>query len=420
MANRNQSKEKRSIHQQISLLFDEATLSNLLHMEQSEDIDALLLKLEKFIEHNFRGLTSSQFRKLYSDIVKLEQATSINQLRPQFAYLIARQPNDNAKKIMVLADALAKKASATANLKGFKKAIETMLAFHRFHELLFSRRVALDRVENEMWRSFNPIKIENLLDIDAYSNPDQLFDKMEAFVESNARDITSTQLRKIYDKVLSAHTVNEIKVLRPFFAYTAARQERLGAVKIMMLLMKMCQKLEQKESAVKKFKKSVQAVVSIHKYIEATSERRRDNEQPRSEKLLQQGLQYFKKSHSKEVLNAMNATTSYGAVQSSLTQLILKNMEGIKSAQLRRLYDVVQEKNTVQEIKQLRPLFLYTIARQNNDKAKRIMLLLVDMMKHLQKGQAKLFKQFLEDIVSYHKYFEVAVTNDYNKKNLFL
>ncbi len=48
------------------------------------------------------------------------------------------------------------------------------------------------------------------------------------------------------------------------------------------------------------------------------------------------------------------------------------------------------------------------------------MLLLVEMIKALEGHQLSYFKQFMEDVVSYHKYFEVTVNHQFNSENLFL
>jgi CRISPR type III-A-associated protein Csm2 len=440
MANRNYNRDRDRKQHQAKQSLDDATVLSLLNMGTATDVDNALNQLERLIEANFRGLTSSQLRKLYADIANLpvDNPKKISQLRPQFAYLTARQPNDSAKYIMTLCDRLAKKAYEQENVHGFKKAMETIVAFHRFNELLFSRRVDLEKERRKIWQQLEPVTATDLLNFEMYSNPDDLLNKIEDLIRENARDITSTQLRNIYDKILSCDTANEVKALRPFFLYTAARQERLGAIRLLTLFTDLSKVIDADNNQLNAYKKIAQVIVSVHRYVEATAERSKGKSRyTRSDKLLADTLKFFEQPDARRLLKAMEATSNYKTIQQQLTQLLLRNMEGIKSSQLRRLYDAIQsayplevetdkekkkeqQLETLQNIKRLRPLFQYTLARQNNDKAKRIMLLLVEMIKALEGHQLSYFKQFMEDVVSYHKYFEVTVNHQFNSENLFL
>lgn len=111
-----------------------------------------------------------------------------------------------------------------------------------------------------------------------------------------------------------------------------------------------------------------------------------------------------------EDLLRMDKTAHLIAIDEKLRKFAKANVKGISSSQLRRLYDEILTKKTAREIQLLRPIFAYTIARQNNNQAKQVMLLIDTLAKELGEEEEIIagFKRFMEALVAYHKYYEVT------------
>jgi CRISPR-associated protein Csm2 len=112
---------------------------DLLNMQACPQLDKLNHILQKFIEQNVKGVSSSQLRKLYDEVLKAQTSIDIKMLRPLFAYTIARQSNEQAMKVMLVVDDLAKKIDETG-VDGFKKFMETLVAYHKYYEVVSGKK----------------------------------------------------------------------------------------------------------------------------------------------------------------------------------------------------------------------------------------------------------------------------------------
>jgi CRISPR type III-A-associated protein Csm2 len=398
---------------------------DLLKMETVAQAESGLGKLERFLQKNAAGISSSQLRKVYDKIVNANDWKEVAILRPEFAYLIAKQPNVPSMKVLVLADELAK--ASRDKIEEFKKIMEYIIAYHKFFEFLARRRKSISDVRKDLERDLAPIKIERMLKHQTFSSEeiDTFFGKLERFIRINSKGITSTQMRRLFDQALSAGTIVEIKKLRPYFAYAAARQENDESVRLMLLAMELSYKLEDKEDAIKSFHQTLEMIVSYHKFYETANNwnrgnRYREDSRLQQEVMLEQALKVFGEYSIDDILE--QNPSDYRKLQNKWRKFIFDNLEGVKSSQLRRLYDAVLEnyekhnpEESVKKIKLLQPLFHYTVARQNNDKAKRLILLLIELIKKLNRKSIHDFFQLTEDLVAYHNYFESTIENKYLK-----
>lgn len=128
----------------------------------------------------------------------------------------------------------------------------------------------------------------------------------------------------------------------------------------------------------------------------------------KEDNLLEKAIKAFH-PHYKELLK-METTDHLIELDDKLRTFIKENVSGISSSQLRKLYDKILTQKTARDIQLLRPIFAYTIARQNNDKSKQVMLLIDALAKELKDDEkdVKGFKRFMEALVAYHKYYEVT------------
>jgi CRISPR type III-A-associated protein Csm2 len=81
-------------------------------------------------------------------------------------------------------------------------------------------------------------------------------------------ELTTSQIRKIYSRIMNADTPRDLKILRPQFAYTAGRSDKAGVKDLMELLDFLVKKMD--ETSQKQhgnFLQFMEAVVAYRKYV---------------------------------------------------------------------------------------------------------------------------------------------------------
>ncbi|NLK93147.1 MAG: type III-A CRISPR-associated protein Csm2 [Bacteroidales bacterium] len=82
-------------------------------------------------------------------------------------------------------------------------------------------------------------------------------------------EVTTSMIRKIYARILNARSVEDIKLLRPHFAYTSGRNEKVAVLREFMdLLDYLAKKMEiNNEQHLSNYKRFVEAIVAYRKYV---------------------------------------------------------------------------------------------------------------------------------------------------------
>lgn len=93
---------------------------------------------------------------------------------------------------------------------------------------------------------------------------DDYCEKIDGYVSSSLKNLTSTQLRNIFNKVIKAEKVIDLKKIRPLLAYTAARNDIKDFADLMDNIIKSINKDEE----VKSFKEFMKVLVAYKKYGE--------------------------------------------------------------------------------------------------------------------------------------------------------
>lgn len=106
--------------------------SDLLLFSNVANIKAIFSALEKFIHEVSNGLTTSQLRNVYSKILDAKEPIDLQLVRPNLAYVAARQDNQNAKKFMAFVDYLIQQVDSSEKQKKFNKLMEAMVAYHKY------------------------------------------------------------------------------------------------------------------------------------------------------------------------------------------------------------------------------------------------------------------------------------------------
>jgi CRISPR-associated protein Csm2 len=81
-------------------------------------------------------------------------------------------------------------------------------------------------------------------------------------------NVTTSMIRKVYARILNASKVEEIKLLRPHFAYTSGRENNQTLRGFMDLLDYLAKKMELgNEEHLENFKQFMEAIVAYRKYV---------------------------------------------------------------------------------------------------------------------------------------------------------
>ncbi len=93
---------------------------------------------------------------------------------------------------------------------------------------------------------------------------DKFCEKVKKYAyKLKGEEVSTSQIRNVYSRIMNADDIEDIKLLRPHFAYTAGRNTE---TKILMdLLDELAQELES-EKHLENFKKFMEAVVAYRKY----------------------------------------------------------------------------------------------------------------------------------------------------------
>lgn len=107
------------------------TYDSLLNLENDKDLDKTFDSISKFVKEKGSAITTTQLRNIYGKIVKAETFQSLKMIRPNLAYIAAREKK--AKNIVMFFEELIKGVDSEIKLKSFKKTMEAVVAYHKFH-----------------------------------------------------------------------------------------------------------------------------------------------------------------------------------------------------------------------------------------------------------------------------------------------
>ncbi len=106
--------------------------NDLLSLTDITKIKSIFSGLETFTQQISSGLTTSQLRNVYSKILGAETPVELQLLRPNLAYVAARNDKQEAKKVMAFVDYLIQQVDSTEKQKAFNKVLEAMVAYHKY------------------------------------------------------------------------------------------------------------------------------------------------------------------------------------------------------------------------------------------------------------------------------------------------
>lgn len=106
--------------------------NDLLSLNDVTKIKSIFSGLENFTQKISSGLTTSQLRNVYSKILEAKTPLELQLLRPNLAYVAARNDKQEAKKVMAFVDYLIQQVDSTEKQKSFNKVLEAIVAYHKY------------------------------------------------------------------------------------------------------------------------------------------------------------------------------------------------------------------------------------------------------------------------------------------------
>jgi CRISPR-associated protein Csm2 len=94
---------------------------------------------------------------------------------------------------------------------------------------------------------------------------DDILESIEKFVAAEGANLSTSQLRNIYDKAIKAGTQNELKLIRPNLAYIAGRSGNEKEKSLLAFIDLLIKEVNSDEK-VKEFHIFFEAVVAYHKF----------------------------------------------------------------------------------------------------------------------------------------------------------
>jgi CRISPR-associated protein Csm2 len=119
--------------QDVSNQFFNENFSELLNMSKTQNLNAILSDIEKFVSNEGKNLSTSQLRNIYD---KAKKATTVNELkliRPNLAYIAGRSSNDKEKGLLAFIDLVIKEVDSDQKVKEFNTFFESVVAYHKFY-----------------------------------------------------------------------------------------------------------------------------------------------------------------------------------------------------------------------------------------------------------------------------------------------
>jgi CRISPR-associated protein Csm2 len=104
-----------------------------------------------------------------------------------------------------------------------------------------------------------------LLNMSKTAQLDKILESIEKFVSEEGKNLSTSQLRNIYDKATKATTVNELKLIRPNLAYIAGRSAN-DREKSLLAFIDLLIKSVNSDEKVKEFHTFFESVVAYHKF----------------------------------------------------------------------------------------------------------------------------------------------------------
>ena len=129
-----------------------------------------------------------------------------------------------------------------------------------------TRNMTFDELANEVRKGFFGNGLyDEILKMKNTGKLDALLEETERFVKELGTQVTTSQIRNVYDKIIKAQDCNGLKMIRPQLAYIAGRDKNDNQKKFLAFIDGIIKTVREEEQR-KSFKVFFEAIVAYHKF----------------------------------------------------------------------------------------------------------------------------------------------------------
>ncbi|MEM1123806.1 MAG: type III-A CRISPR-associated protein Csm2 [Bacteroidota bacterium] len=243
---------------------------DFFNWQNAKHTDVVIDQLQQFIRANVTGITATQLRNVYGKILDEASRGKLAQMRPVLAYTAARQEREESQKLIFFIQSLLRQISHEAHQKAFVQLMERVVAIHKFEEVVRKKRIKIADLTRSIEKHFEP-HWKSLIATDIPSAYGAIQAKIKTFVQpERGEGIKAAQFRRLYDQIMEAKMVNDLKLLRPILLYAFARQNSAEARKIIYLLSHLIKKVTTPKHLLT-YQFLVEDLLAYHRYLAETS-----------------------------------------------------------------------------------------------------------------------------------------------------
>lgn len=110
-------------------------IADILQFRETEHLKELIDHLQRYVQEKCGSITSSQLRNIFSKIKSGNQPTKqkLQLVRPQLAYVAARQATPEAKDVVDFLERIISKVETDEQAAHFVSFVEAIVAYHKFY-----------------------------------------------------------------------------------------------------------------------------------------------------------------------------------------------------------------------------------------------------------------------------------------------
>lgn len=128
------NENKNSRYEKYEIYFRDNILK--INSLDADKYDEFIEQVKEYVNLLKRGLTTSQIRKVYSELMHSNEIIEVKKLRPKLAYIIGRSQsnsyNDAVKSLLELLDYGIKSLQSEEEIESIKEFMETIVAYRKY------------------------------------------------------------------------------------------------------------------------------------------------------------------------------------------------------------------------------------------------------------------------------------------------
>ncbi len=110
-----------------------ANIPAILDFKQTPALETLLDNLKQYVKDKGKSISTSQLRNIFARVKPLRTKQSLQLIRPQLAYIAARQNTAEARSVVDFLEAVISNVKEDKQVDDFIAFFEAIVAYRKFH-----------------------------------------------------------------------------------------------------------------------------------------------------------------------------------------------------------------------------------------------------------------------------------------------